>query len=988
MKKILRFLILSFIVSCSVSAKNLVFNSDGRLDTSGFTLVRTLRPDTNPNLIFTQLRSENKALVIDNPFAERFELHSREFTLKPNIEYKISFECQSSGDPEQIRVYLYTNRWSGKVVNFTSTQEWKKYEFHYRTDTKADYYHLCFLNLNDPPDFSQQSFRNICVENIETSEESSIVEVSAIAGKKLYNLEAGKKCEIEIMAAAPFETQGNFSFKVIDDYTGKCVYDQTVPATIGPEKTFKSHFSFPLSCYGAFRIEVDSQDFKVDCLPGYFAVIGKYNPEPLDFSKDFCVGVNGGLFLHGFPDSKYVHGYKFAEQSPDEFLSELSRMGCRIIRDHDSGHEAFSWLYAEPQRGVFDYSWLDRALMLYERHGLTLLPVLGRSHFRRPQRPRLDPYNWPVWLRPLCDTAPIVTQHPMLAGSIMEFPPVNLWKNFVTHMVRHASGRIPFYQIHNEPMLYMHGDRYFSYLKSASEAIHETDPGAKVVGLCLTTDFNANIGPFHRSVTELGGYRYLSVVAFHPYEHRTLNSTRPADTYIQGVKETVHGYPLWNTECYFLFDKRSIDLKPHHATARFLLDLGEGVRQSIAPYVKSLYKNLLEQHPYFSTIAGGARATHPSGVFVAYNALSRLFESAEPVMKHKKGDSAVIYAYRRKGQPIAALWNYKPEEQITANLSDFKLLDIFGNPINSGTYELTEAPFYLQPGNDMTETEFLDALKQVYFNFKKPLLVHPHIRQFRSKSGSQLAIIVENRNQEPLLFTLEAAGGSQSVSLAGEEKRCVIMPLKKALNNTKVTLNIKCNEQNISHSCKLHTSREFHSNTWWNLKRDGCPLQGVWRISSNEDKIRLEILVKDSTDSGEAQERERWNQDCVELFFDPDPLNFSGKSGELYSPETIRMFINPRLKEKQIEIVPEERLVLQDVDYKISNTSEGYEVILELPRKIIATNKMLGLDIKLDDAATPEKERTSVTASGNWKTYRNRLQFNLVNFKMHSSACL
>ena len=76
---------------------NPVFNGSFELGTDGFALKRELRLATNPSLKFTPLKlsagapgAGKNSLMIENPYAEYFDLLSREFKLKPATTYRFT----------------------------------------------------------------------------------------------------------------------------------------------------------------------------------------------------------------------------------------------------------------------------------------------------------------------------------------------------------------------------------------------------------------------------------------------------------------------------------------------------------------------------------------------------------------------------------------------------------------------------------------------------------------------------------------------------------------------------------------------------------------------------------------------------------------------------------------------------------------------------------------------------------------------------------
>ena len=95
----------------------------------------------------------------------------------------------------------------------------------------------------------------------------------------------------------------------------------------------------------------------------------------------------------------------------------------------------------------------------------------------------------------------------------------------------------------------------------------------------------------------------------------------------------------------------------------------------------------------------------PSENFVTYNALARFFEGAKPIGKFRYSNGGICYVYDKKGEAVAAIWNYLKIKGVVADLSEFEVYDVFGNLEKPGEKELEDAPLYLKP-DKLTKEEF------------------------------------------------------------------------------------------------------------------------------------------------------------------------------------------------------------------------------------------------------------------------------------------
>ena len=143
------------------------------------------------------------------------------------------------------------------------------------------------------------------------------------------------------------------------------------------------------------------------------------------------------------------------------------------------------------------------------------------------------------------------------------------------------------------------------------------------------------------------------------------------------------------------------------------------------------------------------------------------------------------------------------------------------------------------------------------------------------------------------------------------------------------------------------------------------------KLEFGNGRILLEMDVKDSTDAGRTGTGSRplWETDCVELFFDTDPLNLPLIHPDAYTRNTFRLFITPR---DPVQLHTWGAIQASACDLQIRSNPSGYSFRLEIPAE---TGALLGFDVKIDDAAGNSLRETTL-GSGK-KLFRNRCQFSL-----------
>ena len=115
-------------------------------------------------------------------------------------------------------------------------------------------------------------------------------------------------------------------------------------------------------------------------------------------------------------------------------------------------------------------------------------------------------------------------------------PPEKAWSDFVYNLVRHCKGRVRYYEIVNEPNLFMSPENYTRYLKLAYDAAKKADPSCRIVGICSTGDLGGRLGDFIEACGKLGAFRSLDILSFHPYSAQLDSYPTPAEAQLRAIR--------------------------------------------------------------------------------------------------------------------------------------------------------------------------------------------------------------------------------------------------------------------------------------------------------------------------------------------------------------------------------------------------------------------------------------------------------------------
>lgn len=583
------------------------------------------------------------------------------------------------------------------------------------------------------------------------------VEISAVAGKRLFVQDESVPLTVVASNNSAREVHGSIALQAVEDDSSQAplILDSWT-VTLAPGETQTLHKTLAIARYGSYAVTpVALFDATTSTLPAWFGKVGPYatSTTPPALEKHFVVGVNDALDR----SDGYAGTVAMLNDSVSQYLGDLSLMGTRVVRLWDS--DPVAWNFVEPTApnlsgpvaANFSFTYSDFIINRLLSFGIQPLAVIVGGPGLEPHenaapkntsatdpncQPGATSDDVPAWLAAVSTVSPNTSQY-YLDACLQEFLPPNTnptdaYPYFVSNLVTHYQGKVKYWEINNEANLFSPLVDYVPYLKSSSDIIHSIDPAAKVVGFCF------NMGP--NTLTGMKGYFGASslpsptpstpaqiglaasdVVSVHPYSASNLGENGSvnkgaiaADTAIATMNQEIASFgsnnmPLWVTEDYYLSDPNQAVasnqagslaiVKARHVAQRFLTDLGEGVAQSMPVHSGTvLWKQTL--NPEFSHFFTSSWT--PSSIYVAYNALARLFEGAQPVAKKKWGSKSICYVYSRDAHPLAACWVYA---QATANATltlatnQLAIYDVYGNPVNAlaNAIALGPAPVYLVP---------------------------------------------------------------------------------------------------------------------------------------------------------------------------------------------------------------------------------------------------------------------------------------------------
>jgi len=429
------------------------------------------------------------------------------------------------------------------------------------------------------------------------------------------------------------------------------------------------------------------------------------------YAGGFALGVNGGLEISDGGGSKVFCG-EVGEKATDVY-ERLRLAGVRHLRLHDCG---FAWPDLEPEKGVFRWELLDSVVARSEEHGMKPIFVLGNGALMRSDSNKKKD-DW------------FVRARARVTGTWRHFdllsPRDDDWRDFVAALAGRYGTRLV-YEVVNEPNLQIPDPAEYShYLALSYDTVKAVAPGATVIGICATGDFDGKIGEYVNAIGNLGGFRKLDMMSFHPYSAPMDFTAIDAMRQMEGIRQLVDkfrpGCPIVDDELYYLADRRtcpepllSRNCPPGLLARRYAMDLAAGCVFS-APAHAHQFRDGDETHPayrwyHFCT------SWAPSDLLPVSNAFAHFLEGASLLVKPSLPDGLNGFVFRaRNGCEIAYIWAVNATDAAYISPNVEHVFDHNGNPLDGSRFRIDRNGLYLAGGG------LAEKLASASVAFEKPI---------------------------------------------------------------------------------------------------------------------------------------------------------------------------------------------------------------------------------------------------------------------------
>jgi len=978
-------------------AENLLPNADFRLGTDGYSITRNIdlkdpylagRPEVR---IITPDQADPQLQVRTNGN----DMTSVFFTCVPlekNTGYELSFLVQTDAPPIKIQIspYVKVGLSIGSVGTLTreiNDKQPVRIVFPYQTG--EDQFNLHGWKISSVIDHSGKA-REFKLSELQLKKSADPAPVTpkpcegSLSGEK-FSLLPGETMALKLrcLNRTPEVRTENYRLQIVNQLTGNLVAQKTGQVELKPGMT-EIVWQLPPLPNGVMQAD-GTLGAQAVLAPYKFAVTPQTLVKPGELPID--IGIDGMLRFRR--DIWYDDRRQESEElRPDSDINDDARFlagsGASTIRYW------FDWGLIEPAPGKFDWTTTDRLIEATVKNNLRPMVTLGCEFFvfndlkQRRERQRL-----PEWLVKRSVIQDCVMPQFTAQGRQTALPPLELWERMIAEVASRYQGKVEGYEIFNEPNLYLKPEETLRYLQSAYQTIKRIDPKCKVIGFCVTGDFNAHIVEYAKTLMRLGAGNYCDVISFHPYNNLFEDSPAPGDAMVLALKDEMKQMggadkEFRNTELYFLNPKSDGGndyvngpvYHPGYLIRRYLLDAACGVQQSICVPTHTMYSPSMNEA--FLRGLPVYYFTHdliPSGNYIASAAFAQQLKNKKFSKRQKIGDkcSVCVYVFEGKDEVCATFFGLNAQD------NEFKLSypepptgavwsDVFGNPIvpvfKNQKWELPVGPIpvYLK----VKDTKALDALLRQLTVQYADAVKYLGVRVMTDADGKEgVVIFTDNQTAEPQ--PLRVASG-QEVQLTGTAPvvpggfHRAFIPATFNTGKTELLINDKPFAFYRNASARLPLQFRLDDGSTGSLRGVG-------------EELQLELTVPCAAVTRLAK-RPLWEADSVEVFLDGAPQLAAGDPG--YRSNTYQLFFAPPATGIDAEFSTKSARLKSEVKWHFTTDDQGYHFTMALPVRTFQIDPaFFGFDIIVNHRQADGKV-TSAVWSGTKDNYKNRQLFGII----------
>lgn len=350
-----------------------------------------------------------------------------------------------------------------------------------------------------------------------------------------------------------------------------------------------------------------------------------------------------------------------------------------------------------PQKGVFKWDFIDRAIATLKKHNFRIMAQIC---------------GIPRWAA----RTSIEGKKPVIPGYWWDVPETNAWRSIVEGLFIRYKDDVEYWEIHNEPdnypgSCYWGGNSYDYYesLKTAYEAAKGINPENKIILSLQNSAYK-----FHEEVFKYGGAKYFDVLGIH-----YVDSVKSRQHKLILNKYDVGDKPVWDTENQFGYQgvwdgpQFSAERKRTEAVIRACVyELSLGIDRIFFFIFDGMPKDKEQRCIHNARITDTGFVSwdlSPRPIYAAFSALMYRLEGAEFLCKSEIEKNVWSYVFMRDNDPIAVIWHAgagAKEIEFSAGCPFVWVVDLMNNEkkteTENGMLKLTvsESPVYIHGMNN------------------------------------------------------------------------------------------------------------------------------------------------------------------------------------------------------------------------------------------------------------------------------------------------
>ena len=243
-----------------------------------------------------------------------------------------------------------------------------------------------------------------------------------------------------------------------------------------------------------------------------------------------------------------------------------------------------------------------------------------------------------------------------------------------------------------------------------------------------------------------------------------------------------------------------------------------------------------------------------------------------------------------------------------------------------------------------------------------------------------------------------AGYGSANYELASGEEKTVIVPvaLKKDVPETlELTAMISAQGEMLNFVCQLKNSPvvELKEGVWTeqfkieklsdgNRPSSAVDLSATFALSREENALLIKVYVKDNKTGDFTRPDSPWEEDCIELFLDMNPLQAGDINyPEKYADTTYQIAVSPNRKTES-NVYCKKLLNGLTVKPAIKKNPDGYETDIRVEFAEPLDDKSIGFELAIDDSdGAGRKTQLIWSGAGAMPNFRDRSGFGVLCFE-------